>query len=53
MLVLKIALAAVLVVIIPPLFSAACLWILGTRRRMAKTQTPNAPQSSRTDERSP
>ena len=53
MLVLKIALAAMLVVVIPPLFAAACLWSLGAICRMAKTGTPNGPQSSPTRERSP
>jgi hypothetical protein len=53
MLVLKIALAAVVVVIIPPLVAAACLWSLGAICRMAKAGTPNLPQSSRTRERSP
>lgn len=48
MLVLKIALAAVLVVAIPPLFAAACLCSIGALRRMTKRATSNAPQSSRT-----
>ena len=53
MLVLKIALAALLVVVIPPLFAAACLWSLGAIRRMAKPGMPDVQQSSRNRERSP
>ena len=53
MLALKIALAAVLVVVIPPFVASACLWSLGAILRMTKTGVPDAPQSSRSLERTP
>jgi hypothetical protein len=37
----------VLVVVIPPLIAAACLWSIGAICRMVKTGTRNALQSSR------
>jgi hypothetical protein len=46
MLVLKIALAAVLIEAIPRLIAAAFLWSLGAICRMVKMAPPNAPQSS-------
>ncbi len=51
MLVLKIALAAVLVVVIPPLLAAACLWSLGAIRRVAKAVTQIVRQASRSAKR--
>jgi hypothetical protein len=48
MLVLKFALAAMLVVMVPPLLAASCLRSISAIQRFAKTDVPKASQSSQT-----